>query len=440
MKQNSPFISVILPTRDRPDFVKYSLEYLSKQTFKNFEVILVDNFIQASCAKEYEPYCSDERFRYFKPPEPLPMADNWEFALTKATGRYITVISEKYLFRQDAFEFLFNELSTEKADLVTWWNETFTVDNFSSTFVSGTYVPQYKAKAIKAYDPIEELSRRFSFAQPPYSRSLGMKECLGKIYSGCFHSRLIDKIKCEYGRVFQPTMPDITSMTAALSLTPRCLDLGQPLMMVCASASISNGFQTISNSQNFKRFYADYDVKKYQVSALPYEKIHFSLNNYIAYDFQYFQKRSTNDKFKALKVHRLNLLVRIKEDLDRINVWESDEERDQQYQNWQSYVDCLTAKDRQYIESELLNLSYNEPSNDEIHFAGGEDIGVYQHRLSAVQRAHMNWRDNKVFRIKDEYRYFDSVKNVMEYFLEYYQESAKLLRLTSAKNEGGKQL
>ena len=123
MKSIRPFISIVIPTRDRPELVKYSLYYLTQQSFKNFEVIVVDNFINASCKNEFDVYQNDQRFKYFQPETPLAMSDNWEYAIAKARGEYVTVISEKYLFRNDALEVLNQILNTKPADLVTWWNE-----------------------------------------------------------------------------------------------------------------------------------------------------------------------------------------------------------------------------------------------------------------------------------------------------------------------------
>ena len=61
MHITSPFISIVLPTRDRPQFVAYSLASLANQNFKNFEVIVVDNFIEHSCVAEFEPYQNDAK-------------------------------------------------------------------------------------------------------------------------------------------------------------------------------------------------------------------------------------------------------------------------------------------------------------------------------------------------------------------------------------------
>ena len=425
----SPFISIVIPTRDRPEFVRYSLYYLAQQSFKNFEVIVADNFINASCKNEFEAYKNDKRFHYFQPETPLPMADNWEFAVSKANGQYVTVISEKYLFRSDALEVLHAILLDKPADLVSWWNETVTVTKSGEAKLLGKYIPKFKPRKATYFSPIEVLSKRFSFNKTPYSRNLGPKECLGKIYSGCFSRNLLDKMKVSYGRIFQPLMPDITSMTAALSLLPRCLDLGQPLMLVCASPEISNGFQAVTNTKKFKDFFSDYNLLKFQQNKLPLEGIGVALNNFIAHDFLYFQKLSDNNEFKKLSINTSNLLVRVKEDIDRIEYWDSEEEKSATYTAWQVLVDKCSKKKQKYIYYKLKKNDSAQPSLDEISFAGGQDIGTYISYVSAKERAEINWLKHQVFRIQGEYLNYNLLEDAMNYYAEYYQESAKLLKI-----------
>lgn len=433
MMKNSPFISIVLPTRDRPQFVALSLSFLAKQTFANFEVILVDNFINQSCFSEFKPYQHDNRFKYFTPDEPLPMADNWEFAIAQASGEYVSVISEKYLFREDALDILFDALKSYESDkrpeLVTWWHETLTLTSMSEENITGRYAPLNKPTHKKEYSGLEELQRRMSFDELPYSRFVGVKECRGKIYSGCFHRKLIAKVRSQFGRVFQPTMPDITSMTAALSFDPKCLDLGVPLMLVCASPEVSNGFQTLTNSEKFSAFYADVNEHKYSLGELPLAKLKLSLNNLIAYDFLYFQSRSNNQAVKAFTISKKNLLICAYWDLEKIVCWQSQEEKQESYLSWQAYVDTLDTEERMQVKASIRENRFNEPSNREIFFSGGQNVGAIEDTLSASQRAHLNWRENKVFKVKEQDLNFADVAQAMRYFTDYYQVSAQLLGL-----------
>tara|TARA_R110002074_G_scaffold399365_1_gene592386 strand:- start:2771 stop:2920 length:150 start_codon:yes stop_codon:yes gene_type:complete len=49
--------------------------------------------------------------------------------------------------------------------------------------------------------------------------------------------------------------------------------------------------------------------------------------------------------------------------------------------------------------------------------------------VSAKERAEINWLKHQVFRIQGEYLNYNLLEDAMNYYAEYYQESAKLLKI-----------
>jgi hypothetical protein len=429
INKKAPQISIVIPTRDRPEFVKYCLHFLQEQTFKEFEVILCDNYLERSCKREWENVQNDSRFKYVTPDKPLAMCDNWEFAISKATGTYVSVISEKYMLRRDALSILFDVLQTHPAELVSWWHETYTVNSLSNDDIQGKYVPILKPKPPEYFDPIKVLEKRLSFEHAPYSRTLGPTEVLGKIYSGCFHKDLLSRIKSTYGRVFPPTSPDITSMVAGLSLATSCIDIGQPLILTCSSASLSTGMQCYLDTSYVKYYFSqlDIEVDKSFANSLPIKSLWVGFSNYIARDYLYIQSLTSNKAFKSLELDRANLLIKIRKNLASISKWQDKFEEQQQLDIWHASVKELDEAQREYVEAQININQPVLPSNQEIHFSGGKDIGVVQDYLPPIKRAEINWIEHKVFRIKDEFLFYDSLKDAMDYFSKYYQHSMSIL-------------
>jgi len=428
-KKPRPFFSIVIPTRDRPEYVASCLKYLSMQSFHDYEVIVSDNFVTRTCRDEFEEYSEDQRFIYLHPSQPLAMCDHWDFAISHAKGEYVAVISEKYIFRSDALKIVYEQLIKAPVELVTWWHETYHVTEQVDDKIKGTFIPLNKPEAANEFSPLEELKRCLSFVQRPYSRELGIKECLGKIYSGCFKRSLLKKIIKQYGRIFPPTSPDITSKIAGLSLSSGCIDIGQPLMLVCSNPSISNGYQCIESTSNIKKYFAELDDAETFINNLPLKEIWVGTSNYIAHDYLAIQKLSDWPDFKDIKLNIYNLLAWEKLDLDAITFWESDGERDKLFELWANYfAQCSQAQQKEITDMISKNRS-NLPSPNEVSSALENNIGTLTHFVSAKERARINWIDNKVFRVADEYLYYDSLDQVMAYFTEYYQESAKLLRL-----------
>ena len=43
MLEDNPLVSVIIPTKDRPDFLRESLNSVLGQTYRHFEVIIIND-------------------------------------------------------------------------------------------------------------------------------------------------------------------------------------------------------------------------------------------------------------------------------------------------------------------------------------------------------------------------------------------------------------
>lgn len=392
-----------------------------------------DNSVERPCFAKFQPYESDSRFHYYTPPSPLGMCDNWDFALSKATGEYVSVISDKFMLRPDALRTVFNMVEKYPAELISWWHEKVLIQDESEQRIRGRYVPILKPELPKYFDPIEVIRKRFEFDRAPYSRSLGSEETLGKIYSGCFHRDLIERIIENFGRVFLPSSPDITSMLAGLSLAKTCLDVGQPLMLACSSADISNGIQCKIDTNNVRRYLTSVginpDEKENDNNEFPLRDFWVCTNNSIAKDYTIMQAKSNNTEFKALKLNMINLLVRVKEDLAAIKSWKNDNEKKQLVENWQLLFDQCSKEQQDHIKQQLVENNSIKPSRQEIHFAGGMEIDTFQSKLSAKKRAEMNWLEHRVFRINDQYLYYDSLEEAFKYFTDFYLHSAALLKL-----------
>lgn len=98
-----PFVSVVIPTRDRRTFLQYCLQSLRLQSFADFEVIVSDNFLRRSSKRVFDQL-ADSRVSYVKPKLPLSMCDNWEHGCEFATGEYVTVLIDKTILRPSALE------------------------------------------------------------------------------------------------------------------------------------------------------------------------------------------------------------------------------------------------------------------------------------------------------------------------------------------------
>ena len=92
MTSEQPFFSVLIPTKNKEEYIGFAITSILKQTFQDFEIIVTDNSTKK--INGIIAAFNDRRIKYFQAQKPLMINDNWNFALSKASGRYIIMIGD----------------------------------------------------------------------------------------------------------------------------------------------------------------------------------------------------------------------------------------------------------------------------------------------------------------------------------------------------------
>ena len=78
--ENSPLVSIIIPTFNRPKYFKIALESAMNQTYKNFEIFVSDNSTTDDTENLIQPYLKKfSNIKYFRHKN-FSANDNWDFA------------------------------------------------------------------------------------------------------------------------------------------------------------------------------------------------------------------------------------------------------------------------------------------------------------------------------------------------------------------------
>src|SRR5213078_1360054 len=88
-----PRFSVVIPTRERAQTLRYSLQTCLDQDFTDYEVVVCDNYSSPATREVVDSFTSP-RVKYVRAPQPLAMSHNWELALAHASGEYVTVLGD----------------------------------------------------------------------------------------------------------------------------------------------------------------------------------------------------------------------------------------------------------------------------------------------------------------------------------------------------------
>lgn len=112
----SPKYSVIVPVYNRPEEVEELLASLTKQTYTNFEVVLVEDGSKVTSRSVYEKYASRLTIQYFFKPNSGP-GPSRNFGFTKARGDYLVVFDSDCVVPPEYFLIVERHLSKEPLDV-----------------------------------------------------------------------------------------------------------------------------------------------------------------------------------------------------------------------------------------------------------------------------------------------------------------------------------
>ena len=111
---------MVVPTRDRAEWLEKCVQAVLSQTFSDFEVLVVNNDGPGSRASEkVVEVMQDARIRHIRTGG-LGMAANWQAGVEQALGEYIIICSDKLLILPWVLETVCHLLRSQKVDAVVW--------------------------------------------------------------------------------------------------------------------------------------------------------------------------------------------------------------------------------------------------------------------------------------------------------------------------------
>src|SRR5918997_95547 len=89
----TPLVSVLLPTRNRLDYLRYAIETVLRQDDPDWEIVVSDNDSEEDIAGHVRGL-GDDRVRYVRTASFVPVTENWNNALEHSIGRYAVMLGD----------------------------------------------------------------------------------------------------------------------------------------------------------------------------------------------------------------------------------------------------------------------------------------------------------------------------------------------------------
>ena len=110
----TPLVSVITPVFNSEKFVSETIQSVQRQTFSDWEMILVDDFSTDNSIEEIENFaCEDERIKLIKLSQNSGPAVARNHAIKGASGRYIAFLDSDDLWLPEKLEVQINWMQTK---------------------------------------------------------------------------------------------------------------------------------------------------------------------------------------------------------------------------------------------------------------------------------------------------------------------------------------
>lgn len=263
----NPLLSVIIPTREQPETLLYTLRTALDQASQNFEVIVSDNFSQDNTAQVVRSF-SDPRLRLINPGRRLPMCDHWDFALLHAAGDYVMFLGGDDALIPEALDKLETSILNTPC-LVYCWPRPIYIWPMDGKPARVTHLPSTtQAFEINLQNLAKQVVSMGGWRWP----------LIPSMYHSAVAKRIPDAIREKTGRVFHSTSPDIFMSMAVPAFAKTAINLGYCITVAGQSDKSNSGAMGRRERHDyFKRFIQEYGDYKIHPSLLPEAPIGLNL-------------------------------------------------------------------------------------------------------------------------------------------------------------------
>ena len=183
MAEKQPLISIIVPVYKVELYLRKCLDSIVNQTYKNLEILLIDDASPDRCGEICEEYASkDKRIRVFHNKVNRGLSAARNRGLVEATGEYIGFVDSDDWIESDMYEMLVQMI--DEADIA----------------VCGYYICNYTRTYIVGY--IEKHTKSF-FSGPDILIALLDNEIDNAIWNKLYRKEIFERIRFPEDRSFE---------------------------------------------------------------------------------------------------------------------------------------------------------------------------------------------------------------------------------------------
>lgn len=231
-----PLLSIVIPTKDRYEYLLELLLYFSRAGRDDFEVIVQDNSADNVHIIKFLEEINEKKIRYFYNKEHLSVVENANLGVTKANGEYITMIGDDDGVTMKLIDFLKNVNNEYEAFLFNKptyvWPDT--KHRYHGTNFSGTISVKDFDGDIKDLNVNEILENVLKVGG---TRILN----LPRIYHAVVKKSVLDNLQRTTGTYFPGPSPDMANAVALSNFITKMAYVDYPYIVSGTSVKSTAG-------------------------------------------------------------------------------------------------------------------------------------------------------------------------------------------------------
>lgn len=251
----TPLLTILLPTKGRHFLLPYALSSLLNQSFKDFEVIFIDNDDTTKTAEIFHgPIWGslDSRFRYVRTGG-LWMTENFEVGLNMARGKYFWLMEDKAFVVNDGLQMIVDALEKSQAQALSFDLANHEVGPELTITDTPILVHNYPlAQEIQAPYTIRTADVMQDFFNHGFVGLIRAPRTINSVVS----MQVVNQIRHRTGSFYKHPDPDVTSVCMQLDILDEFHKMdNRPVSFAMANAQTSNA--KLSNGMKFRTSFKD---------------------------------------------------------------------------------------------------------------------------------------------------------------------------------------
>ncbi|MCQ6563569.1 glycosyltransferase [Paenibacillus mendelii] len=224
IKKKKKRFSIVIPTRNSPNTLEFTLKTCLNQSFSDYEIVVCDNSSD-NMTEQLIKRLDDSKIRIVKPEQELAMTDNFNFAVSQIEGEYVIVLGSDdglLLHALDTLDVLLDAFQTK---LLTWnllaygWPDV-QLEGYQNYFA----IPNVATGRVgHQYMEGKEVIRAVAQYEVTYN-VLPMLYC-----NSVVHSDLLSELVEKTGSVYKSISPDAYSGFTLAYLQKRYISINIPM-------------------------------------------------------------------------------------------------------------------------------------------------------------------------------------------------------------------